>query len=210
MGIVASQVTESFHRPAVVIAIRAEEGLGKGSVRSFGGKDVLAALRSCAGELKTFGGHRHAAGLSLDALKLEVFEQAFDEAVGLLPQDEAARPLYFEGELSLAHLTIQTLRELESLGPFGPGNPEPLFRFRAKVGNVAVVKERHLRVLLHGDDGAGSRAVSGIWFNAAEREDLNRDLLQNVEANWVAVPELNRFRGHMNPSLRIKDWQVDQ
>ena len=79
VGIVASRVTETFRKPAAVVALR--EDFGKGSVRSFGGKDVLAGLRECAPTLIAFGGHRHAAGLSVKLEQFETFVEAFDRAM---------------------------------------------------------------------------------------------------------------------------------
>ena len=87
VGIVASRVTETFRRPAAVISIR--EDFAKGSVRSFGGKDVLQALRDSAEYLLGFGGHRHAAGLSLKPENIEALQIAFNQALSLVNEDIA-------------------------------------------------------------------------------------------------------------------------
>jgi single-stranded-DNA-specific exonuclease len=171
VGIVASRVTETFRRPAAVIALR--EDFGKGSVRSYGGKDVLAALRASAEHLKGFGGHKHAAGLSVEHGRLEAFADAFDAALGEMQEDLKSLPLYFEGQCSVDDLSVKALEELEKLGPFGPGNPEPVFVCKASVRNQTILKGRHLKMSLAGSE----------------------------------LPELNRFRGRVTPTFRIRDWR---
>lgn len=199
VGIVASRVTETFHRPAAVIALR--EDFGKGSVRSFGGKDVLAALRECAPVLLGFGGHKHAAGLSVAHSRVEELARAFDDALGRIPEDQDARPLYLEGACALSDLDLQTLQELEMLGPFGPGNPEPVFSVRASILSHRVLKGRHLKLSL----ARANCLMEAIWFNAAENPEKLELLLRGGEAEWAGVPELNRFRGQVTPSFRIRD-----
>jgi len=207
VGIVASRVTETFQKPAIVMSAKQEEGYAKGSVRSYGGKDVLGGLQACASLLKTFGGHKHAAGVSVLLDNLDAFMRAFDAAIGALPQDADALPLYVEGECSVEDFNLKTLQELESLGPFGPGNPEPVFVCSARVKGHRVLKERHLKLQL-GGDRAG---IEAIWFHAAEnRAVYSPDALEVLfeEAEFAAVPEINRFRGNQTPTLRIRDWRL--
>ncbi len=202
VGIVASRVVETYRRPAAILAFR--EDFGKGSVRTYAGKDVLSALRACAPLLLGFGGHRHAAGLSVAPEQFENFVQAFDTAVGELQTDEDAKPLYLEGECSLVDLDLKTLQELEKLGPFGPGNPEPVFSFRATVKRYQVMKERHLKFQLsekHTDPTA--KTLEAVWFHAAQSCEESEMLYQ--ESEWAGVPEINRFRGYVTPTIRIKD-----
>jgi single-stranded-DNA-specific exonuclease len=221
VGIVASRVTETFRRPAAVIAIRhdpagqsgAQPGqesydFAKGSVRSFAGKDVLAALRASAEHLLGFGGHRHAAGLSLKPENIDAFAAAFDAALGGMEEDVGARPLMIEGECAIDELDVRTLQEIERLGPFGPGNPEPVFSVRGTVRHHTVLKGRHLKLTLS-PVGASRRAVmEAIWFNAAERPELLDDVTTaELEGEFAGVPELNRFRGNVTPTLRVRDWR---
>jgi single-stranded-DNA-specific exonuclease len=199
VGIVASRVSETFQRPSVVISMRKD--FGKASVRSFGGKDVLHALRACSSYLLSFGGHRYAAGLSVHPDQLEAFEKAFDEAVGLLKAEE--NDLLLEGPCSLEDLDGKTLREIESLGPFGPGHPEPIFTIEASVSYHRVLKERHLKLGL----SHAKNSIEAIWFNAMEREDVVADELSGQVKQWAGVPELNRFQGRVTPTFRVRDWR---
>lgn len=204
VGIVASRVVDTFRRPAAVLALR--EDFGKGSVRSANGIDVLGALRACAGLLRTFGGHRHAAGLSVELGSFEAFARAFDEAVGeqaALGPTEAPL-LETDGELSFAEITPKLLRELERMGPYGPGHREPVFTLRAEVERYQILKGRHLKLTLR--DESGERSLAGIWFGAGERfEALEPSLKRGEFSEWVGIPELNRFRGSVTPTLRVRD-----
>ncbi len=201
VGIVASRVTETFHRPAAVIALR--EDIGKGSVRSYGGRDVLAALRSCSELLAGFGGHRYAAGLSVSLDRVDELALRFDEALAGEGGGTGNRvlPLLTDGPCELDDLDLEAIEELELLGPFGPGNPEPVFTVRARGRYPTVLKGRHLKLGL----SDASRTIEGIWFNAAEQNARFADGELEREAWWAAVPEINRFRGQARPSLRVKD-----
>ena len=221
VGIVASRVTETFRRPAAVIALR--EDFGKGSVRTWGGKDVLSALRSSSKYLRGFGGHRHAAGLTVDPENLDQFTEAFDHALGELSEDVDAAPLLIEGDCSIEDLNVNTLCEIEKLGPFGPGNPEPVFRIKATVQNHRILKERHLKLnlkpLAFQFPGAAEPSapqargasrpitIEAIWFHGAEHHEMASGALLTSSAEWAGVPELNRFRGSVTPSFRVRDWK---
>lgn len=208
VGIVASRVTETFRKPAAVIALR--EDFGKGSVRSYGGKDVLNALRECAPLLKGFGGHKHAAGLSLELDQVEAFVEAFDRAFEHVSEEATASILFIEGACSIDELTVKTLEELERMGPFGPGNPEPVFSLKASVKNHRVLKGRHLKLSLapHVSSSMDPSQIEAIWFYGAERKDIQEgyQILQE-EREWAGVPELNRFRGQVTPTFRVRDWR---
>ena len=202
VGIVASRVTETFRKPAAVIAIR--EGVGKGSVRSFGGKDILAALRQCAPLLLGFGGHRHAAGLSVRGDQVESLEREFDQALEHIREEGSGGVLFVEGSCRVDELNVQSLQELERLGPFGPGNPEPTFMIQAVARQQRVLKGRHLKMSLQGQ---GRTVLDAIWFHGAERRDVQDEKWLDEMREWAGVPELNRFRGQMTPSFRVRDWR---
>jgi single-stranded-DNA-specific exonuclease len=216
VGIVASKVTETFRKPAAVLALR--EDYGKGSVRSFGGKDILEALRRCSDQLRSFGGHKYAAGLSVELDRFDDLVVAFDEAVGSLEDAGGAeRPLLTEGDATIEELDFKTLQEIERLGPFGPGNPEPVFVVRAKTIGHSVMKGRHLKLSLaptHAEATARSldgkmpgsipSVMEAVWFHAAEREETMSAATRGVNL-WAGTPEINRFRGRATPTLRVKD-----
>jgi single-stranded DNA-specific DHH superfamily exonuclease len=120
-----------------------------------------------------------------------------------------------EGACSIADLDVRTLQELEKLGPFGPGNPEPVFTFRASVRSHSVIKGRHLKMSLTSASGAAGRTpqtgasrayIEAIWFHAAEHQGSLSEFFSE-ETEWAGVPELNRFRGNVTPNFRVRDWR---
>ena len=126
VGIVASRLVERFHRPALVLA--EEGGVAKGSGRSVEGFHLYDALSRCAHHLTRFGGHRHAAGVTLDASRIGAFAQAL-EAQGreaLDPAQLSAR-LRIDAELHPREVSLDLAAQLRRLAPFGAGNPEPVF-----------------------------------------------------------------------------------
>lgn len=197
LGIVASRVVEAYQKPAIVIAIK--EGLAKGSVRSFGGKDVLQGLRDSAETLLGFGGHKFAAGLSLKPEQIEKFAGAFDQAMAL--QTGESGSLWVECFCSLEELNFKALQEFEALGPFGPGNPEPVFAFRAAIKQKRILKGTHLKLSL----SSTVKTVDAIWFNALDQRDEKEIDAMSQDLEWAAIPELNRYQGRVTPTLRVKD-----
>jgi single-stranded-DNA-specific exonuclease len=172
----------------------------------------LAPARVCAPLLRTFGGHKHAAGLSVELHLFEEFSEAFDRALGELQEDASARPLMIDAEVSLTALDLKTLAEIENLGPFGTGNPEPVFSVSARILDHRVLKERHLKFTLEPGDVASGAAKNGlfegIWFHGAEKREVYCDGELRLEsARFAGVPELNRFRGRVTPSFRIRDYR---
>ena len=125
VGIVASRLVERYHRPTILIALT-EEGIGKGSGRAIPGIHLLDAIKSCGSHLERFGGHCHAAGLSLRADKVAEFAAAFEaEAARLLSDDDLTPRLAIDAEVYPKDITRELAMELKRMEPFGVGNPEP-------------------------------------------------------------------------------------
>jgi single-stranded-DNA-specific exonuclease len=210
VGIVASRVTEFFKKPAVILAIR-EDGVAKGSVRSYGGYNVLEALHLTKECLLGYGGHRYAAGLSLRKEEVANFVRMYNESIAQLTPGERDHRIKLEARCSLEDLDERTLGELENLAPFGPGNPEPLFGVEARVEDQRVLKGRHLKLRLASEK---VKTFEGIWFNAAERLESTRMVEVSAQLKkpclFAGIPEMNRFMGKKTPTLRIKDacWLI--
>jgi len=126
IGIVASRVVERFHRPTVLVAVK--EGIGRGSARSIDGFHLVSALQECADHLLKYGGHRQAAGLSIEAKRLAAFSEAFAAVAAQKLTDEDIVPrCRVDAVVSLSELSPEAAKGIEVLAPFGPGNPEPIF-----------------------------------------------------------------------------------
>ena len=199
IGIVASRIAEMFHRPVILFAL--EGGTGRGSGRSISRFHLLDAIKSCAGHLLRYGGHSHAAGLSIDQEELELFALAFDQAACLgLDADALIPSTPYDAELSAAQIGEELPRELERMKPFGMGNPEPLFLLKgATVSGSRVLKGGHLKLQLR----CGGRSFEGIGFGLAEKWG------GAGRVDLLFSPGMNLWNGKSSLQLTIKDLRAE-
>jgi single-stranded-DNA-specific exonuclease len=171
IGIVASKLVETYHKPAVVLSI--EDGLARGSARSIPGFDLLGGLERCAPLLLQFGGHRQAAGLTLEAARVDAFRrQLAEHANEVLGPDDLIPRLRIDAPLGLQEISGAVVQGIARLGPFGPSNPKPVFR-ASPVDLMApprTLKERHLSLMLK-QQGRSFRAMA--WRAVERAEFLN-------------------------------------
>ncbi|AJE02597.1 single-stranded-DNA-specific exonuclease RecJ [Geobacter pickeringii] len=196
IGIVASRLVDIFHRPTILIALR--DGSGRGSGRSIAGFHLHDALAACGEHLEKFGGHRQAAGLSIDEATLDAFVARFEEvAAGLLTPEDLTPVLVADAELSPAEVTPELLEAVAALEPFGMGNPEPLFILRgAAVTERRILKEHHLKLRL----AAAGRTFDAIGFNLAEQGRSAGDTVDVAfSLRW------NEWNGGRGMQLALKD-----
>ena len=156
VGIVASRVVERFHRPAVLVGVA--DGVGKGSGRSIEGFHLYDALAACAAHLDRFGGHRHAAGVTIDPSALPAFREAFERhAAERLAEEDLVPRTRVEGFVEADQLDERAASDLERLAPFGAGNPEPVFGMRARPQRARRVGADgvHLKLQLADRDAIG-------------------------------------------------------
>jgi single-stranded-DNA-specific exonuclease len=207
IGIVAGRLAERFHRPVVMIAQDSLQGRpATGSVRSVPGFDVHAALVACREHLVTCGGHAAAAGLRVEDVHIDAFrEQFLAEVAARLPAALRQAQLTLDGEATLAGLTLDTVRQIEQLAPFGQANRRPLLCATSvslaepprTIGGGA----RHLSMNLvqHG------AKVRGVAFGGAEWLD---HLPPPGQPFHVAFkPKINEFRGRRTAEMEIVDWR---
>jgi single-stranded-DNA-specific exonuclease len=200
IGIVASKLVDAFHRPAIVLSIEGE--MAHGSCRSIPGFDMLGALERSSHLLARFGGHKQAAGLTLEAarireLRLAVNEVA-DETLG--PEDLMPR-LRIDGDLSFRGISGDVAAGVAALAPFGAGNPRPVFVARGVeiVDGPRKLKDRHLKMALKQE----GRIFRAIAWRAAERHDY---LTEHRAALDVAFSlEQNEFGGETFVELSLSD-----
>jgi single-stranded-DNA-specific exonuclease len=138
VGIVASRIVERFHRPAVLVGVA--DGVGKGSGRSIEAFHLHDALAACSSHLDRFGGHRHAAGVTVDPAAIPAFREAFERHARDVLRDEDLVPrTRIEGWVDAADLDERAALDLQRLAPFGAGNPEPVFGIRGRVSRARQV-----------------------------------------------------------------------
>jgi single-stranded-DNA-specific exonuclease len=151
IGIVASRMVERFHRPVFVLALNAEDGLVQGSGRSIPAFHLLNSLESMSDVFLRFGGHEHAAGVTLEASRVDEFRERFNRyAAGLLTPEDLARRVEIDAVADFREISEQSIGQVFALAPFGHGNPPPLFAaLNAEVaGPPAIWNEKHLKVML--------------------------------------------------------------
>ncbi len=156
VGIVASRIVERFHRPAVLVALG--EGAGKGSGRSIEGFHLYEALAACGAHLARFGGHRHAAGVSIETARLGAFREAFEaEAAARLSAEDLVPRCRIDGWVDESEMTDRAAEDLARLGPFGAGHPEPVFAMRGAAARARTVGAggAHLKLALGRLDAIG-------------------------------------------------------
>jgi single-stranded-DNA-specific exonuclease len=166
IGIVASRLVERYHRPTLLIALGEDGALARGSGRSIPGFDLLAAVRACGGHLERFGGHAAAAGFDIRPDAVDAFAEAFRAHARAALPDEPVPELRIDLGLTLAEVTPELVRYLAYAGPFGAGNPTPVFEFRGVgVAESSVVGRdgQHLRLRLRD----GSATLPAIGFRMA-------------------------------------------
>jgi single-stranded-DNA-specific exonuclease len=154
LGIVASRLVERFHRPVFVLSEDPEQGLAQGSGRSIPRFHLLDALESMPELFVKFGGHSHAAGLTLAGEDVAGFRRRLqDYAASRLSTDDFRAELEIDGTITLREINERTVAEITSLAPFGCGHPAPIFAALAVevAGTPVVWKEKHLRVPLRQD-----------------------------------------------------------
>jgi single-stranded-DNA-specific exonuclease len=169
IGIAASKLVDTYHKPAIVLSVDGE--VAHGSCRSIPDFDMLGALERCADLFIRFGGHKQAAGLTMEAARMPEFRQRINAwADEVLHPDQLRPRLRIDAPLTLRGITHDLVRGLDALGPFGMGNPRPVFH----AGPVEIVdgprsiKERHLKMTFS-QDGRRFRAIA---WRAAERADF--------------------------------------
>ncbi|HVH98187.1 MAG TPA: single-stranded-DNA-specific exonuclease RecJ [Enhygromyxa sp.] len=167
VGIAAAGIVERFARPTLVIGIDPGSGEARGSARTAAGVDVRAALAECREHLRRFGGHKAAAGVSLDPAAIPALVEAFDRACAAqLGEEAGSDPVdLHDGELALEDLVVPFIGALESLGPYGVGFERPRFLCAgAEVIDVRRIKERHLALTLR----QGKQVRRAIAFRKGE------------------------------------------
>ena len=200
IGIVASRLVERFHRPVVLIAGTDREW--KGSGRSLPAFDLHGALAACSAHLARFGGHRAAAGLSIDPAAVEAFAEAFAaQADATLAESELGPSTTVDAVVAGDELTLELCVELARLAPFGLGNPGvTLLLPSSELAEVATTADgKHLRFRVrHRDRLAGSAIGFGLGRHVDRaRREVRYDVLFRLQEN--------RWNGTVAPQLVVRD-----
>ncbi|MCC7509251.1 MAG: single-stranded-DNA-specific exonuclease RecJ [Planctomycetes bacterium] len=203
VGIVAARISRRFNKPAVLVAMKG--GTGRGSGRSIPGFHLYNALNDCASLMNRFGGHEQAAGLEITRENMGQLRRAVNEVADrhVMQADYATPTLSIDARIGLSELDVGGVRLLETLEPFGQGNPEPLFMSEdievAAPPQVVGRGTGHLRLMVK---QAGNIAFKAIGFNMGTRID---EVAKGSKVRMAFKPKISNFRGYPEVELEIKD-----
>ena len=205
VGLIASRLKDRFNIPSFAFASKGNKLTGSG--RSLSGVDIGRAVRNCveAGVAEKGGGHAMAAGVTLDREQLGAFRDYLnDHLADAVDRSREEDALIIDGALTGRAVNIALLEKLNRAGPFGQGNPEPLFVLpNQQLLSVTVVGERHLRARLRSGDGA---TLDAMAFRAAEAP-LGQALLKGIGGRFHVAARIssNHYQGRERPQTAIID-----
>jgi len=201
IGIVAARCVEKYYRPTVILTESNDKLTG--SARSVQGFDLYRAICECGDLLEKFGGHKYAAGLTLDKGNLLAFQQRFEEVVASNITPEMLTPVIdIDAEVEFDAITPKFLNILKQMGPFGPENVRPVFVAHnvRVVNSLTRLKEKHIRFLAGQENNNAVFQVIG--FNLA---DLYEKLMHYDRFSIAFTVEENSYNGFTSIQLQAKD-----
>jgi len=201
IGIVAARCVEKYYRPTVILT----ESNNKitGSARSVNGFDLYSAILECSDLLEKFGGHKYAAGLTLDITNLESFQRKFEAVVSstitedmLIPVIDIDVPIHFD------NIVAKFVNVLKQMAPFGPENPRPVFQASGLYvfNSLSSFKDKHVRFLV-AQEGSDN-VFQAVGFDMVEHYER---LSRRDNFKMAFTIEENTFNGTTSIQLRIKD-----
>lgn len=203
LGIVASRLVERYYRPTLLLS--PSGATARGSGRSVAGIDLVSLLGECQDLLLGYGGHSHAAGLSISREMLPALRERFDRLVRRTLDPTSFGPsLTLDDELPLGGCDLELVGWLERMPPFGLGNGEPTFRANeVAVDSVSRVGGgRHLKFRAR-DESGGAEAIA---FHSGERAD---ELARAGRCAIAFVPQRNEWMGESRVQLKIKALRME-
>lgn len=201
IGIVASRLIESFYRPTLVFTKSGNKLAA--SARSVKGFDVYEALNECSEFIEQFGGHKYAAGLTLDPKNYSAFKNKFEEVVKATIDKKLLIPeITIDLELELSEITPKFFRILQQMGPFGPQNMKPVFKTTSVrdngYGKTVGADKSHLKLSII--DGADKKTYNAIGFGLGNK-------IKSIKGDFDIAYSLdeNEWKGNTSIQLILKD-----
>jgi len=200
IGIVASRLVEKYYLPTVLISFN--EGIGRGSARSIHGFNIHSAFKKCADLLENYGGHKYAAGLSIQKSNVDKFVKMMESiAQEELTQENMTPRITVDKEVKLQEIDNNLLNSINSFAPFGPQNSKPLFATRdiQLVGTPRIVGKNHLKFKIIQEGTIFDTIGFGLgeYLNIIESKRNGFDVAYQIEGN--------EWQGRYSIQLRIKD-----
>lgn len=199
VGIVSSKITEKFYKPSILFAIDGDEA--KGSGRSVSGFNLFGALENCSDLLEKFGGHELAAGLTIKAENIETFRTKINSlSKENLSETMLTPTIMLDAVIKVPYITIETVKDINCLQPFGVDNPNPLFAVKnIKIHKISVMSDgKHLRMTLLKD----GKYLDSVGFGMGE---YYHHLEEGDFIDVAFALDINDYKGFQNVQLILKD-----
>ena len=195
IGIVASKLTRTFQKPAIIFSISGDKA--KGSARSVGEIDIYEHIVKYKELLLGFGGHKGAAGISIDVKNLEVFKDKLEKSFDNINKDDFISKNEILGEIDIDVVDFELLTILESYEPYGQQNPMPNFVMSSayiKLNKIIGKNKNHQKLILK----SGNKSLESLYFNFEEKIESGKKI------DFIFSISKNQFRGKVTPQLMIK------
>nr|WP_316936672.1 single-stranded-DNA-specific exonuclease RecJ [Candidatus Amoebophilus asiaticus] len=202
IGIVASRCIEHYYRPTIILTASGNKATG--SARSVAGYNIYEAITECAELLEQYGGHAHAAGLTLPLENIISFQERFEQVVSSTISQELLIPVQkIDLLLPLEKVTNKFYNILNQMAPFGNGNMRPVFATELVIATkYRILKENHLKLTVQ--EPASGICIDAIGFGLAKYAHLVCDRKPFKIAYTI---ERNNYQGQVNLQLNIKGLQ---
>lgn len=204
IGIAASKIAERINRPCVVFSIDGDVAHGSG--RSIEAYHLLNGLTACADLFEKFGGHSHAAGITIRPERIAEFRRRLNEhAAACLTEEDLEHSVTIDMELPPEQVTFQLARELQAMEPFGAGNARPVFVTRnlRNLSEPTVLKDKHLKLRLAGPQ---NRPLEAVWWNCIETPGQTPSVGGSIELAYSL--ELSAWNDEFRMQLNVADMRV--
>ncbi|WP_020532355.1 single-stranded-DNA-specific exonuclease RecJ [Flexithrix dorotheae] len=204
IGIVASRCIEKYYRPTIILTH--SNGKATGSARSVSGFDIYEAITSCEEHLLQYGGHKYAAGLTMEIDAIPAFAKKFEEIVAAsIQKDQLIPNVNIDLVLRIDQINEKFYNIIKQMAPFGPANMRPMFISEVVFppGAARVLKEKHLKLLVKDPDGAKKIDVIGFGLG-----NFYADLRPNEPFFICYTIEENEYKGIKKLQLMLKDIKM--
>ncbi|AWV97763.1 single-stranded-DNA-specific exonuclease RecJ [Arcticibacterium luteifluviistationis] len=203
IGIVASRCIEHYYRPTVIFT-KTKDGMAAGSARSVSGFNLYEAVESCSPLLEQFGGHMHAAGMTIPIDNIPDFRKRFNEVVSAnITAEQLIPQINIDLKIKLEDLSKKFYRVMKQMGPFGPKNMHPIFQTDnlTLAAKPRILKEKHLKLELVEPETGTTMTALGFGM----KEPFYDKLLNSDSFKIVYTLEENTFRNQSTLQLFLKD-----
>ena len=202
IGIVASRCIEQYYRPTIILTAMGDKAMG--SARSIAGYNIYQALQACSDLLDQYGGHTHAAGLTLPIENVAAFQQRFEAVVAhSIPEDLLTPTQAVDLRLSFKTINTKFYNILKQMAPFGNENMKVVFAtYPVIASSYSILKDTHLKLVAHQPEG--NFKLTAIGFGLAKYESIVRD---QKPFKMIYTLGEDLYQGEQSLQLTIKDIQ---